>query len=93
MSLNEFQLSTQQKLQDLLKKIDVTAHFEIDAGPTESGLKINADKYVLWIYPDGADISGPNIDKRFEIYDFDTLNDLQSSYLASVEKYLAGQRE
>jgi hypothetical protein len=45
---------------------------------------------VSWIYPDGADVSGPDMDKRFEIYDFNSLDELKNAYIEFVES-IAGR--
>jgi hypothetical protein len=45
-------------------------------------------RYELWIYEDGANVLGPSIDKRFEVYDFDNLDLLKRSVPAFLEKLL-----
>ena len=51
-------------------------------------VKVTFGRYELWIYEDGANVLGPSIDKRFEIYDFDNLDHLKQSVLALLEKLL-----
>ena len=48
-------------------------------------VKVTFGRYELWIYEDGANLLGPLIDKRFEIYDFDDLDHLKQSVLASLK--------
>jgi hypothetical protein len=44
--------------------------------------------YEIWIYPDGANVLGGKVDKRFEIYDYRSLDDLQSALLKFVGELL-----
>ena len=86
--LGTFQLGTQEIIKDILARNRVSANFEIEGGSPEYGLKITIGKYVCWIFPDGADIIGADIDKRFEIYDFASLEALQAAYLEFFEGML-----
>lgn len=49
-------------------------------------MKVTFGRYELWIYEDGANVLGPSIDRRFEIYDFANLEKLGQSVLSFLEK-------
>ncbi|BBB99032.1 hypothetical protein ABIF38_005576 [Bradyrhizobium japonicum] len=51
-------------------------------------VRVTFGRYELWIYEDGANVLGPSLDKRFEVYDFDDLDHLKHSALAFLEKLL-----
>jgi hypothetical protein len=53
-----------------------------------NNVRVTFERYELWIYEDGANVLGPSIDKRFEIYDFDNLDHLKHSVLAFLESLL-----
>ena len=43
----------------------------------------------IWIYKDGAEIGGKNIDKRFEKDDFKTEDELISAFKREIESLLS----
>lgn len=47
-------------------------------------VKFSFEGFELWIYPDGANVLGPSVDRRFEIYDFDSLDHMKQVVLAYV---------
>jgi hypothetical protein len=49
----------------------------VSDGPNEFFYEIHCQPYSAWIYDDGANLSGPGLDERFEIYDYDSLDDLE----------------
>ena len=79
--LNEFQLNTQETLRKIFDDAGVEASFEIGGGPEEFAAKISFGQFESWIYPDGAGVDGAGVDKRFEIYDFDPLDELQRKFI------------
>ena len=87
--LNEFQVETEAKLKDVLSFKQIAGNFKIDAGQEESATIATIGPYVCWIYPDGADVSGDGIDKRFEIYDYDSLKQLQMAFIQFVDQLLS----
>jgi len=92
MNLNSFQLDAQERLKEIFKRSNLNAAFEIGGGPNEYGIKVSIGKYESWIHPDGADVIGPDLDKRFEIYDFNSLDDLKVAYLEFVESIVGRLR-
>jgi hypothetical protein len=91
--INHFQDDTQQRLRTILAEKRQSGRFEIVELPPEPfgtlktnelAVKATAGNYEIWIYPDGANVIGGQIDKRFEIYDYGSLNDLQSALLKFV---------
>ena len=86
---NEFQKSTEAGLKELLAAIGCDADFGVDGGPDEFAVKVTTGKYTSWIVPDGAVVGGEGIDKCFEIYDYDSLDDLQSAFLAFMKDLLS----
>jgi len=54
----------------------------------ELAVKAAAGNYEIWIYPDGANVIGGKVDKRFEIYDHVSLDDLQKAFLKFVGELL-----
>jgi hypothetical protein len=59
-----------------------------ESASLSSDIKVTFGRYELWIYEDGANVLGPSTDERFEIYDFDDLDDLRQSVLAFLVKRL-----
>jgi hypothetical protein len=86
LKLNDFQLTAQESLRQIFDGAGVVASFEIGGGPDEFAAKISFGQFETWIYPDGADVGGPGVDERFEIYDFDSLDDLQRKYVAYIQE-------
>jgi hypothetical protein len=84
--LNEFQLTSRESLRQIFDGAGVVASFEIGGGPAEFAAKISFGQFETWIYPDGADVSGPGVDKRYEIYDFDSLDELQRKYVSYIQE-------
>lgn len=54
----------------------------------ENDTKVTFGPFELWIYEDGANLLGPDIDRRFERPDFNTLEDLRISVLALVSELI-----
>lgn len=48
-------------------------------------INIEFGAFRLWIYEDGANIGGPSLDKRFEIYDYGGLEQLRESVMNCLE--------
>lgn len=48
----------------------------------ENDTKVTFGPFELWIYEDGAHVSGAGVDMRFEAPDFNSLDDLRVSVLA-----------
>jgi hypothetical protein len=86
--LNDFQKTTEVRLRGLLTIRRVVGEFSVGGGPKEYAVKVIIGPYVSWIYPDGADVIGQGIDERFEIYDYDSLEQLQGVYLKFVDELL-----
>jgi hypothetical protein len=94
--LNQFQEDTQRKLTALVEQKGREANFETvayhygsidDSKTQEFGIKVTIGDYETWIHPDGADVCR-GADKVFEIYDYASLDDLQSAYLKFVGELL-----
>lgn len=85
MAVNAFQERTAEKLRLLFEMKGGAASFEV-AG---DALKASFADYEFWIYPDGAGASGNGIDRRFEIYDYDSLRALQGAYVDFVRQLVA----
>ena len=88
MRLNEFQQTTREKLEALLRRKGLAGQFGFGGGPSEFALILVVSRLESWIYPDGAGILGDGVDKRFEIYDYDSLEALQAAYLQSLDDLL-----
>ncbi len=88
MQLNEFQQSTREKLEALLRRKGLAGQFGSGGGPSEFALTLVVSGFESWIYPDGAGILGAEVDERFEIYDYDSLDALQAAYLHSFDRLL-----
>jgi hypothetical protein len=95
--VNRFQNDTQQKLRTILTEKRQAGRFEIVELPPEPfgtsdtnelAVKATVGTYEIWIYPDGANVLGGKVDKRFEIYDYRSLDDLQSALLKFVGELL-----
>jgi hypothetical protein len=90
--LNEFQLKSQESLRRIFEDAGIEASFEIDGGSDEFAAKISFGQFQSWIYPDGADVSGPGLDKRYEIYDFGSLDELQQRYVSFIHGLVRSMR-
>lgn len=42
----------------------------------------------VWIYVDGANISSESLDQRFELVDYDTIQDLREAVLARLNQLM-----
>ena len=85
---NEFQLLLMQKIYELAAAQGLSSKQEVQADVFEyekPAVKIVVGDYTFWIYPDGAEVSGPKLDKRFEVESYNSLHDLQSDYLAFIQ--------
>lgn len=92
---NEFQLLLMQKIYELAADQSLPSQQEVHADVFENekpAIKIIAGEYTFWIYPDGAEVSGPKLDKRFEIESYNSLHDLQSDYLTFLKSMLRQSR-
>lgn len=79
-----FQERTEQELRRLFDAKGCVATFEI----VGDARKISCNGCEFWVYPDGAGVLGPSVDKRFEIYDYDSLRALQAAYLVFIRDLL-----
>jgi hypothetical protein len=92
--LSDFQKTTQERLRDLFAKRERVASFEIGFLPPtrvtseEIAIKFTFNCYTSWVYLDGADVIGRNIEKPFEFYDYRSLDELQDAYIIFVEGLL-----
>jgi hypothetical protein len=84
-----FQFRLREEALHLLQSKNISAESQSlpipdpDGGPDD--IKVTFGNYELWIYEDGANVIGPLIDKRFEIYDYDDLDHLRQSVLAFLD--------
>lgn len=80
----DFQTKLRAEAVQLLRSKGVVS----ESASLSDDVKVTFGPYELWIYEDGANVLGPSIDKRFEVYDFDNLDLLKQSVLAFLEKLL-----
>jgi hypothetical protein len=89
--LSDFQKITQERVRKIFAERGRVANFEIGTiratsiTPEEVALKFTFDGYTSWIYLDGADVIGRDVDKVFEVYDFRSLDELREAYVTLVE--------
>lgn len=88
--LNEFQTGTSEKIVELLKAKGRAFTDELYNGPgTEHSVRIESQALTFWIYIDGAEVLGPILDERFEIYDYRSLDELRNAFLQFSEDVLS----
>jgi hypothetical protein len=89
--LNSFQIECEQQLLDILhrsnckllnRKIEGINERFVTGELSVRGLKV-------FIYIDGAEITGTNVDERFESAAYDSLNALRDSFLKKVSNLLS----
>lgn len=88
MTLTDFQMRILRELGESFERDQIAYEVSYDGGPREVAIVLKVQQYVLWIYPDEANIEGPNLDKRFEWPDFDSSEDLASNYIKSVKRVI-----
>lgn len=95
--INSFQQDTQRKVASILAERGQSGRFAIVELPPEPfgaektnelAIKLTVSGYELWVYADGANVLGDNVDKRFEISDYNSLADLQSGLLEFFRELL-----
>ncbi len=91
---NEFQLAlkrhVEEAAEDVSLVVEVSEFKGVWDGENEIAfvIRVPARELEFWIYCDGAQISGPNLDRRFEKEDYDDLDQLASRYRAEVSRVL-----
>lgn len=86
--LSSFQLETKSLLEALLKQAGVKYESSVDGGPEQFALVYRLLGVVSYIYPDGADIGGSGLDKRFEKYDYNSLAELGCDYVQFIQSLI-----
>ena len=88
--MNSLQLGVLQKLLEYASPVGVgDVSVSIVKGPNEVvvEMKLISRGISFWVYDDGAHISGPRIDIRYEAPDFDEAADLASTFLDKAKSY------
>jgi hypothetical protein len=90
--MNDFQISLRDEIQRILNEARISSIARPVSDPLQVGdaLQIEFGQFALWIYADGANVEGPQTDKRFELPDFDGLDELRHSCVRFVELVVAG---
>jgi len=97
-AFNEFQLELKRHVEEEAKSFSLVAEISEFKGVWDDEkeiafvIRVPTQKLEFWIYCDGAQISGPNLDRRFEKEDYDDLDQLASCYRAEVSRVLRGAR-
>lgn len=88
MIANPFQESLKSQIEELLAKHGLPADTKVHERLGEFFYEICFQPYSAWIYSDGAGLSGPDLDQRFEIYDYDSLDDLAAAYFSFAQNFI-----
>lgn len=98
-SFNSFQVSLVNKLEEMCKSLRLKYRIFI-CGGTWNGetdftaiLKVEEYGVEFATHIDGANIYGSGLDIRFEIYDYDDLEQLASHYLNEVARVLSEAKD
>ena len=88
--LNSFQIECEQKLLEIIQRSNCKLLNRKVEGINERFITgdLSAKDLKVFIYSDGAEISGTNIDERFESADYDSLDDLRDSFIKKVSSLL-----
>lgn len=90
MMLTDFQRSCDEAVHELLQQVGVSFEREYLEGRTEEMVRYTVGDLKAWIYEDGAEIQGPDIDHRFERYDFKSLSELQTEFIGNLRELVTG---
>lgn len=91
MTLSAFQIESRHEVEGLLAQHNIPLNFEIisvSEDPDDPGLRFSFGDYISWIYLDGAELIAPDLDRRFEIYDFNSIDDLKRAYIRLLEEHV-----
>jgi hypothetical protein len=90
--LNELQRSILADVTLLFSETDAAGtRFEV-TGDQPDVLVAVSPRYSMWIYPDGeAVIGGNGVDRRFEIYDYASVDEMRQAYLSTLRELLLVQ--
>jgi hypothetical protein len=89
--LNSFQIECEKRLIEVLNRSNCKLFNRRIEGINEQFItgELSVKNLKVFIYNDGAEISGPNVDERFESAAYDSLNDLRDSFIKKVVKLLS----
>jgi hypothetical protein len=88
--MNSFQLDILKKLMEYASPIELgDVSVSIEKGPNEVvvELKLISRGISFWVYDDGAQIRGPQLDIRYEAPDFDDAATLATKFLSEAKSY------
>lgn len=87
--LSDFQRETLADLRNVLQESGRSVESESIAGNKEKYVTISFGGYRALLYLDGAELLGDGLDRRFEKYDFDSLEDLRLHFIQELRQALA----
>ena len=88
--LNSFQIECEQQLLEIIQRSNCKLLNRKVEGINERFITgdLSAKDLKVFIYNDGAEISGTNLDERYESADYDSLNALRDSFIKKVSSLL-----
>ncbi|MBL8013325.1 MAG: hypothetical protein JNN05_05705 [Candidatus Omnitrophica bacterium] len=87
-NLTVFQHKCESQLQSILRNRNLNFFNQKLDGKKEMYIYGEVKGLEIWIYKDGAEIGGKNIDKRFEKDDFESEEELIDAFKNEVESLL-----
>lgn len=86
--LSDFQRKALADVRNVLHEVGRSAESESVLGNEEKYVAILFGGYQALIYVDGAELLCNGVDRRFEKYDFDSLDDLRLHFVREVRQAL-----
>lgn len=87
-NITDFQRKCEVKLLSILKNKKLNFIDRKLDGQNEVYIYGKVKELEIWIYKDGAEIGGKNIDKRFEKYDFSSEDELIDAFQNEIESLI-----
>ncbi len=86
--LSDFQRDALADIRDVLKDAGRSSESESVLGNQEKYVAIAFGGYKALLYADGAELLGNGLDRRFEKYDFDSLDDLRIHFILELRQLM-----
>jgi hypothetical protein len=86
--LSDFQRDALADVRNVLQEAGRSSESESMLGNEEKYMAIAFGGYKVLLYVDGAELLGNGLDRRFEKYDFDSLDDLRTHFIREVRQLM-----
>lgn len=88
--ISEFQIRTTANLLLSMQLAGKECRIFFHIGVSENYFIVHSGEYKIYIYADGTNIQGENVDERFEADDYSNLADLENAFIKSATNLIGG---